>query len=77
VVADEEPAERIAPLRCGAPRGLRPAPAAEQSIPVTSMHVYVRTEWPGPDMIDDGQPVFSLIERQHGASRKFASRSSP
>src|SRR4030095_9731996 len=44
----------------------------KQSIPVTSMHVYVRAEFANVlDMIDDaGQPVFTLIERQHGVRIK-------
>ena len=70
VVADEELAERIA-AKPGQElhEAHRPALAAGgRSIPVTSMHIYVRPEHGNVlDMIDDaGQPVFSLIERQHG-----------
>jgi GntR family transcriptional regulator len=69
VVADEELAARLA-VKPGQELQealvLRLVPT--QSIPVTSMHVYVRPEYGNVlDMIDTaGQPVFSLIERHHG-----------
>jgi DNA-binding GntR family transcriptional regulator len=69
VVADEELAGKIA-VKPGQELHeafvLRLLP--KQSIPVTSMHVYVRPEYGNVlDMIDEsGQPVFALIERQHG-----------
>ena len=73
VVADEQLAERIAAKpgqELQEALVLRLLPG--QSIPVTSMHVYVRTEYGNVlDMIDEaGQPVFSLIERQHGVRIK-------
>ena len=73
VVADEELAERIAAKPC---QELQEAHVVrllpKQTIPVTSMRVYVRAEYGNVlDMIDHaGQPVFSLIERQHGVRIK-------
>ena len=69
VIADEDLAERIA-VKPGQELHealvLRLLP--KQSTPVTAMHVYVRAEYGSVlDSIDEsGQPVFSLLERQHG-----------